>query len=156
MFIFKQPGIGGEVVPHQDSTFLTTDPASVIGLWLALEDATIENGCLFALPGSHRTGVHTRFIRNPVDDSVSFIEISPIPEYSFDSFVPVEVRAGSLVLLHGANLHCSKENSSNKSRHAFSVHFVEGASGSRWLEENWLQRKKEFPFEALYDDEPNE
>ena len=44
MYIFKQPKIGGEVVPHQDSTFLYTDPPSVIGIWLALEDATLTNG----------------------------------------------------------------------------------------------------------------
>lgn len=54
MYIFKQPGIGGEVVPHQDSTFLFTDPPTVVGLWLALEDATLHNGCLWAIPGSHR------------------------------------------------------------------------------------------------------
>lgn len=54
MYIFKQPGIGGEVVPHQDSTFLYTSPPSVIGYWLALEDATKLNGCLWAIPGSHK------------------------------------------------------------------------------------------------------
>lgn len=54
MYIFKQPGIGGEVVPHQDSTFLYTTPPSVVGYWLALEDATKTNGCLWAIPGSHK------------------------------------------------------------------------------------------------------
>eukprot|EP00246_Nothoceros_aenigmaticus_P000292 TRINITY_DN10443_c0_g1_i2.p1 TRINITY_DN10443_c0_g1~~TRINITY_DN10443_c0_g1_i2.p1 ORF type:complete len:220 (+),score=33.86 TRINITY_DN10443_c0_g1_i2:217-876(+) len=54
MYIFKQPGIGGEVVPHQDATFLYTDPPSCIGLWIALEDANIENGCLWVLPQSHK------------------------------------------------------------------------------------------------------
>ena len=47
--------------PHQDSTFLYTDPPSVIGLWLALEDATVENGCLFSQPGSHLE-VHPRLL----------------------------------------------------------------------------------------------
>jgi len=46
MYIFKQPQIGGEVVCHQDSTFLYTKPESAVGFWVALEDATIENGCL--------------------------------------------------------------------------------------------------------------
>src|SRR3954469_19783993 len=54
MYIFKQPGIGGEVTCHQDSTFLLTVPPSIVGLWFALEDATKENGCLWALPGGHR------------------------------------------------------------------------------------------------------
>ncbi|KAI3738378.1 hypothetical protein L2E82_28407 [Cichorium intybus] len=46
MYILKQPGIGGEVVPHQDNSFLYTEPQTCTGLWLALEDATIVNGCL--------------------------------------------------------------------------------------------------------------
>src|ERR1051325_2139166 len=46
MYIFKQPGIGGEVTCHQDATFLYTEPLSATGLWFALEDATRENGCL--------------------------------------------------------------------------------------------------------------
>lgn len=54
IFVFQQPGIGGEVVPHQDNSFLITEPATCTGLWLALEDATITNGCLWAIPGSHK------------------------------------------------------------------------------------------------------
>lgn len=52
-------GLGGEVVPHQDSSFLYTQPESVVGLWLAIEDADVSNGCLWALPGSH-TGALSR------------------------------------------------------------------------------------------------
>lgn len=51
MLIFKQPFVGGEVVPHQDSSFLATAPLSCVGTWLALEDASRHNGCLWALPG---------------------------------------------------------------------------------------------------------
>jgi phytanoyl-CoA hydroxylase len=51
MYIFKQPFIGGEIDCHQDSTFLYTDPLSCIGFWFALEDATVDNGCLYAIPG---------------------------------------------------------------------------------------------------------
>ena len=56
MYIFKQPGIGGEVGCHQDATFLYTDPMTVTGFWFAIEDATLENGCLWAAPGGHRHG----------------------------------------------------------------------------------------------------
>ncbi|XP_039201040.1 phytanoyl-CoA dioxygenase domain-containing protein 1 isoform X3 [Crotalus tigris] len=52
--ILQQPGIGGEVTPHQDATFLHTTPlGKVMGLWVALENATQENGCLWFIPGSH-------------------------------------------------------------------------------------------------------
>ena len=54
MYIFKQPRIGGEVTCHQDSTFLHTEPLSCVGFWLALEDATEKNGCMWAEPGGHR------------------------------------------------------------------------------------------------------
>ena len=54
MYIFKQPRIGGEVVCHQDSTFLHTEPLSCVGFWLALEDANETNGCMWAEPGGHR------------------------------------------------------------------------------------------------------
>ena len=54
MYIFKQPHIGGEVGCHQDAPFLYTDPISVTGFWFAIEDATLDNGCLWAQPGGHR------------------------------------------------------------------------------------------------------
>src|SRR5918997_62119 len=63
MYIFKQPRIGGEVTCHQDATFLHTDPLTVTGLWFALEDATTENGCLWALAGGHKGGLRSRFVR---------------------------------------------------------------------------------------------
>jgi len=66
MYIFKQARIGGEVTSHQDSTFLHTTPRQTcIGLWLALDDATMENGCLWIRPGSHREAVRRQFVRNP-------------------------------------------------------------------------------------------
>lgn len=55
IYHLQQPGIGGEVVPHQDNSFLYTEPTTCTGLWLALEDATILNGCLWAIPGSHKS-----------------------------------------------------------------------------------------------------
>lgn len=147
MYIFKQPKIGGEVVPHQDGCFLATEPQSVVGLWIALEDASVLNGCLWGLRGSHTNGIHKRFVRSKEDNSVSFK--GELPEYDLESFTPLEVTRGSLVLLHGANVHFSKENTSEKSRHAFSVHYVEGGEGYTYLDDNWLQRRPDFPFKPL-------
>ena len=59
MYIFKQPRIGGEVVAHQDATFLYTDPVSVVGFWFALEDATVDNGCLWAPAGRPPAGAES-------------------------------------------------------------------------------------------------
>eukprot|EP01026_Neomeris_dumetosa_P031976 TRINITY_DN25346_c0_g1_i1.p4 TRINITY_DN25346_c0_g1~~TRINITY_DN25346_c0_g1_i1.p4 ORF type:complete len:153 (-),score=29.39 TRINITY_DN25346_c0_g1_i1:358-816(-) len=148
MYIFKQPGIGGEVVAHQDSTFLRTQPEdSCVGLWFALEDATLVNGCLWALPASHTKGVSRRFVCN--DGKVSFV--GEQPQLCDEDFVALEVQKGDLVLLHGANFHKSSDNTSELSRHAYSVHFVEGNNQFQWSKDNWLQRDEQFPFVPLYD-----
>ncbi|KAL6781157.1 hypothetical protein ACKKBG_A10035 [Auxenochlorella protothecoides x Auxenochlorella symbiontica] len=148
MYIFKQPGIGGEVVPHQDSTFLFTDPPSVVGLWLALEDATLQNGCLWAIPGSHKAGVARRFLRAP-DGRLAFD--APPAVHAEADFVALPMPAGALVLLHGALVHRSNENRSPASRHAFSVHVLEGAAGTRYPATNWLQRPAGMPVAPLYE-----
>ncbi|PSR91073.1 Phytanoyl-CoA dioxygenase [Actinidia chinensis var. chinensis] len=100
-FSSKQLGIGGEVVPHQDNSFLYTEPTTSMGLWLALEDATIINGCIWAIPGSHKNGLVRRFIRD--DEGVHFDR--PSPSYDRKYFVPVEVKAVSLVAIHGDLIH---------------------------------------------------
>lgn len=64
MVICKQPGIGGAVPPHQDSTFLYTRPPSCVGFWYALEDCDSGNGCLSFLPGSHKVGVTCQTCRD--------------------------------------------------------------------------------------------
>ncbi|XP_045813456.1 phytanoyl-CoA dioxygenase [Trifolium pratense] len=138
MYIFKQPGIGGEVVPHQDNSFIYTEPQTCTGLWLALEDATILNGCLWAIPGSHKNGLLRRFIRD--ENGVKFDR--PSPSYDQKDFVPIEVKAGSLVVIHGDLIHQSFENQSTKSRHAYSLHVVDTDS-CKWAPENWIRRKVE-------------
>jgi ectoine hydroxylase-related dioxygenase (phytanoyl-CoA dioxygenase family) len=150
-YIFKQPRIGGEVVPHQDSTFLWTDPPSCVGAWLALEDADKSNGCLWGLKASHNAGVARRFVRAPAAEGgggQSLVFTAPAPEYDLAAFDPLEVTAGTLVLLHGANVHYSAENASNVSRHSYTLHFVE--AGREWPADNWAQRPKDMPWEPLY------
>lgn len=145
MYIYKQPRIGGEVVPHQDSTFLWTDPPSCVGAWLALEDAGRSNGCLWGLRGVHRDGVARRFVRGP---GGQLVFTAPSPTYDLSRFVPLEVEAGTLVLLHGANVHYSAENTSPVSRHSYTLHFVEG--DIPWSSDNWAQRPEGMPWEPLY------
>uniref|UniRef100_A0A6U2GWQ1 Fe2OG dioxygenase domain-containing protein n=1 Tax=Hemiselmis andersenii TaxID=464988 RepID=A0A6U2GWQ1_HEMAN len=159
MYIFKQPHIGGEVVTHQDSTFLYTDPPSCLGLWFALEDATLENGCLWAIPGSHKGGISEVFHRNPDYPQGPLCTFRAVGEGAtggdVGELVPLPVKQGDLVMIHGAVHHMSKENTSSKSRHTFQVHLVEDTSGTRvgidgvphvWPSDNWLQYPKSKPF----------
>ena len=141
MYIFKQPRIGGEVVCHQDSTFLYTDPPSVVGLWFALQDATLENGCLRALPGGHRQGPKRRFRRDG-KGGVTFDEFDPTP-FPETGMVPLEVPRGTLIVLHGALPHLSGPNRSDRSRHAYALHVIDGACA--YPADNWLQRDPSMP-----------
>ncbi|XP_077778508.1 phytanoyl-CoA dioxygenase domain-containing protein 1 isoform X2 [Podarcis muralis] len=95
MYIFKQPGIGGEVTPHQDATFLHTEPLGrVIGLWIALENATLENGCLWFIPGSHTSGITRRMVRTPPGTIPCTKFVGSEQTYDDRQFIPVPVEKG--------------------------------------------------------------
>jgi phytanoyl-CoA hydroxylase len=144
MYIFKQPNIGGEVTCHQDSTFLYTDPIDIVGLWFALEDATIENGCLWAIPGGHRSGLKSRWVRSPEGMQFEIFDTGAWPE---DQLVPLEVSKGSLILLHGLLPHRSFENKSLRSRHAYTLHLI--SAGADYPADNWLQRSTAMPLRGF-------
>ena len=141
MYIFKQPFIGGEVNSHQDSTFLYTEPATCLGFWFALEDATLENGCLWALPGGHTLGLKKRFVRAEGGGTAfQVLDSTPLPE---EGMVPLEVKQGMLVVLHGLLPHKSGANTSPRSRHAYSLHLIDATA--RYPEDNWLRRAPDMP-----------
>ncbi len=122
MFIFKQPRFGDEVPPHQDATFLYTEPNSLIGLWFAFEDATEENGCLWVMPRGHHGPLKNRFLRT--HDGLSFTDEQRV-SWPKDSFQPLTVRAGDAIVLHGLLPHFSEQNRSNKTRFAYTLHFID-------------------------------
>ena len=134
MYIFKQPKIGGEVVCHQDSTFIITEPESTVGFWFALEDANKDNGCLQVASGGHKGPLRKLFKRDNNQMKMEELSNEPFPET--DTFV--EVKKGTLVLLHGRLPHYSCENKSPNSRHAYTIHAIDG--NSKYLDYNWLQR----------------
>jgi phytanoyl-CoA hydroxylase len=137
MYIFKQARIGGEVVCHTDHTYLWTEPASVVGFWFAIDDATTENGCMWALPGGHRLPVKARSKLNAGRTATELEVFDPAP-YPSDGLVPLEAKRGTLVLLHGALPHRSGPNLSDKPRHAYTLHAIDGTAD--YLSDNWLQR----------------
>ncbi len=137
MYIFKQPRIGGEVVCHTDHTYLWTEPQSVVGFWFAIDDATTENGCMWALPGGHRLPVRSRSRLNAARTATEMEVLDPAP-YPTDGLVALEARRGTLVILDGALPHLSGANRSDKPRHAYTIHAIDGAA--EYLADNWLQR----------------
>jgi phytanoyl-CoA hydroxylase len=178
MYICKNPKIGGTVHSHQDSTFLYTEPRqSCLGLWLALDDATLLNGCLWIRPNSHQEAVRRQFKRNEkhftqqvIDEGSNFgqgdlkepkmiFEVfrqdveweGKLPDNSeppcqglLDAgFIPIECKAGDLVVFPGELDHLSLPNYSEQQRHTFQLHLVEGPNtGVQWSKSNWLQYPK--------------
>ena len=147
MYIFKQPRIGGEVIPHQDSTFLYTDPPSCMSFWVALEDATVQNGCLTGIPQSHKKYPnHLRWVRSKDGKQMQFI--GKQTEWNLQEFIPLEVEKGTLIIFDGNFAHSSEENQSEKSRHAYTMHLIE-TDGVHYPNDNWLIRPENFPLLTL-------
>ena len=137
MYIFKQPRIGGEVTSHVDHSFLWTEPQSVIGFWFAIDDATLENGCMWALPGGHRLPVKYRD-RLTADRKSTYNEVFDTTPYPTEGLVPLEAARGTLILLNGTLPHRSGPNTSDKPRHAYTLHAIDGTAN--YPSDNWLQR----------------
>jgi phytanoyl-CoA hydroxylase len=144
MYIFKQPRIGGEVICHQDAAFLHTEPISVLGLWFALEDATLENGCLHAAPGGHKGPLRSRFLRHGLRTETVILDPTPLPS---TGLVPLEAEQGTLVVLHGLLPHWSAPNRSERSRHAYALHVIDARA--RYSADNWLQRPSAMPLRGF-------
>jgi len=145
MYIFKQPMIGGEVSCHQDSTFLYTEPIDIVGFWFALEDATIDNGCLWVITGGHTLGLRSRWIR--VRDGRMEFQTRENVTWPEEKLVPLEVKKGTLIVLHGLLPHKSLANRSANSRHAYTLHVIGGRSV--YPADNWLQRSSNLPLKGF-------
>lgn len=137
MMIFKHAKIGGVVDVHQDSTFLYTEPDSCIGFWFALEDATIENGCLWAMPGGHKTSLRTRFKRKE-GGGTEMLVLDGTP-LTTEGMIPLEVKKGTCIVLDGLLPHYSLPNTSGKSRQAYAIHTID--KNKHYPKENWLKRE---------------
>jgi len=117
--LFK-PALHGDEVPwHQDNGYWKFKPANAISLWMALDDADEENGCMRFVPGSHkageaghqRAGEYIAQIKADADESLA---------------VPVPLPAGSAVFHHCQTLHNTQPNRSMRQRRAWVRHFVAG------------------------------
>ena len=145
MYIFKPPRIGGEVVCHQDSTYLYTEPESCTGFWFALEDATIDNGCMYFIPGEHTGPLKKRNYRvSATQLRTDTLDATPWPE---DRKLPAEAKAGALVIFDGRAPHLSGPNRSATSRHAYTLHAID--RHCHYPADNWLQRPAQLPLRGF-------
>jgi phytanoyl-CoA hydroxylase len=149
MYIFKNARIGGEVPPHTDNTYIRTNPSSCMGIWVAFDDAESSNGGMWGVPGSHKTPTNWFLKLKCVNGKkYTVYEPSEKPIYDTNKAVKLEVEKGSVILLHGDFVHFSYANASEKQRHAYTLHLVEGKEHT-YEPDNWLQRK-DIRFKYMY------
>jgi phytanoyl-CoA hydroxylase len=146
MYIFKPPRIGGEVICHQDATYLWTEPQSVIGIWVALEDATTHNGCLWGIPGAHCEPSPRQRMRRAAGGGVEFVTLDSQP-WSVSQTMPLEAAKGTAIVLDGRFPHLSGPNRSAVSRHAYALHVIDGAC--HYPTDNWLRRAADDPLRGF-------
>lgn len=129
MLFVKPPNFQGQAW-HQDEIYIPTRDRSLIGAWMALDDATIENGCLWIIPGSHRQGY--LYPQRPHNNPEEF-DFAP-ESHGFDesAAIPVEVHTGTVVLFNGYLLHRSHKNRSSVYRRVLVNHYMNAWSLLPW------------------------
>lgn len=125
MTLVKPPEIGAPKALHQDaSCFLLKDPSLCIGTWTALDPATLENGCLQMIPGSHPWGPTPHVHETLADCHIRAEDSRP------DAAVPLPMNAGDTVIFNGLLHHFSAFNRSTHRRRALQFHFAQ--DGAVW------------------------
>ncbi|MGH9206716.1 MAG: phytanoyl-CoA dioxygenase family protein [Acidimicrobiales bacterium] len=120
-FIFKTPGAWGQPW-HQDSFYFPFEPARpVVGVWLAVTAATLENGCLHVLPGSHHEPVHQHVEDRRTGANLGYVEII---DHDFSASVPVLMDPGDLLIFDSHLMHRSTDNESDSIRAAMVYHYA--------------------------------
>lgn len=129
MLFIKPPRFPGQAW-HQDEVYIPTRDRSLTGAWYALDDATVENGCMWVLPGSHRNGyLYPQRLHGRPEEFDSAQE-----SYGFDDRkeIPVACRAGAVVFFNGYLLHRSRKNRSDRFRRVLVNHYMNAYSLLPW------------------------
>lgn len=120
-FIFKNPGAWGQPW-HQDSYYFPFEPARpIVGVWLAVTEATLENGCLHVLPGSHHAPVATHVPDTRPNANYGYVEIV---DHDMSGSVPVCMQPGDLLLFDSHLMHRSTDNQTSGIRAAMVYHYA--------------------------------
>ena len=125
---FMKPPGGVEKPYHQDSPYFTIEPMALVTCWIALDDVTLENGCLWVIPGSQHLGPLPHSEKWTVGDRTDM----RIPESLFhrNLEVPIPLKPGSCSFHHSLLLHMSHPNRSNEPRRGIAFHYM--TAKSRW------------------------
>ena len=136
---FMKPPGGIEKPYHQDSAYFTIEPRELVTCWTALDDATVDNGCLWVIPGSHQLGLLDHDQPWHVGDRVDMQVRDEQIDYSRE--IANELTAGSCSFHHSMLLHRSGPNQTDNPRRGLAVHYM--SSRSRWTHPT--KSKPDFP-----------
>ena len=130
--IFKNPGAWGQPW-HQDSYYFPFDPPRpVVGLWLAITEATLANGCLHVLPGSHVEPVHDHVPDRRPGANYGYVEIV---DHDMTAAIPVVMAPGDLLVFDSHLMHRSTDNETEGIRAAMVFHFAPAGTEDRTEQE---------------------
>lgn len=124
---YKPPVTGGPTNWHQDHPLWPIiQPADLVSAWVALDDATIENGCMWMVPGSHKWGNQQKYLASTPDFMPYHKEPHLLPEGASIQAVPFEIKKGQVGYHHSLTWHGSPHNRSDRKRRAIAVHYMPG------------------------------
>ena len=131
MLFTKGPGKPGQSW-HQDEYFIPTRDRSLTGVWIAVDDADEDNGCLWVVPGSHRPAVIRR--RVPYSgDQFGDADTTELSDADLEAAVPVPVPSGSVLFFDGHLFHASNRNTTDdRTRVALVLHTMSAESMLPW------------------------
>jgi ectoine hydroxylase-related dioxygenase (phytanoyl-CoA dioxygenase family) len=135
MLFVKGPGKAGQSW-HQDEYYIPTRDRSLVGVWIAIDDATVENGCLWIVPG--RPGHIMQRVKN---DSGEYADVDTVDVSAYkNEMIPVEVKSGSVVFFNGYTLHSSLRNKTTDCfRTALVNHYMSAESMLPWDQDGRLE-----------------
>ncbi len=140
-FIFKNPGAWGQPW-HQDSYYFPFDPhGPVVGIWLAVTAATLENGCLHVLPGSNHQPIHEHIEDRRPGANLGYVEIV---DHDMSDAIPVLMDPGDLLVFDSHLMHRSTDNESAGLRAAMVYHYAQAGTVDRSnnLVNDWMPARR--------------
>jgi non-heme Fe2+,alpha-ketoglutarate-dependent halogenase len=113
-FFCKMPGDGKRVSWHQDSSYWPLTPSKAITVWLAIDDADVENACMRFIPASHHLG-HLTYTLSEKDEA-NVLNQTVVGAETLGQPVDVELKAGEISIHSDLLLHGSEANLSSRRR----------------------------------------
>ena len=117
--LYKPPHTGDAIKWHQDNQYFQVNkPDCVVSCWLTLDDATVDNGCMWVIPGAH-----TKLLTHePISTGFH------IPDIDESNTLPLEIKRGHCMLHHGLMPHRTLANKTSSHRRALAIHYMDAAA----------------------------